>query len=76
VIMGLDELAPGTSARVVRIAASEVVRRRLTEMGLIRGTRIRLERVAPPGDPLEITVCGYRLSLRRDEARLVTVDAR
>jgi ferrous iron transport protein A len=75
-IMGLDELRPGRSARVVRVTAAEAVRRRLAEMGVIRGTHVRVERVAPFGDPLEIRLRGYRLSLRVEEARMVTVEAR
>lgn len=75
-IMGLDQLAPGRSARVVRVSAGESVRRRLAEMGMIRGTHVRVERVAPFGDPVEIRLRGYRLSLRVEEARLVTVEAR
>ncbi|MDH3198417.1 MAG: ferrous iron transport protein A [Candidatus Krumholzibacteria bacterium] len=75
-IMGLDQLAPGRSGRVVRVTAAEAVRRRLAEMGVIRGTHVRVERVAPFGDPMEIRVRGYRLSLRMDEARMVTVEAR
>lgn len=70
----LSQLAPGQSARVSRIDGQPSVRQRLQEMGLIRGTHVRFVRVAPLGDPIEIRVRGYSLSLRRQEAELVIVE--
>jgi ferrous iron transport protein A len=70
----LNTLLPGEQGNVVRMnAAKPKVRQRLLEMGLIRGTQIELVRFAPMGDPIEVRVKGYRLSLRREEAESVVV---
>ncbi len=70
----LNHLTPGERGTVETIAASSPsLRRRLLEMGLTRGTTIELIRVAPMGDPIEIAVRGYRLSLRREEASSIFV---
>lgn len=69
----LDALHPGESARVVDVEGNDAVAVRLMEMGLIEGEEIQLLGAAPFGDPLEFLVRGYRLSLRKDEARRVTI---
>ena len=70
----LNGILPGERGTVVRMeAANPKVRQRLLEMGLIRGTPIELIRVAPMGDPIEVKVKGYSLSLRREEAESVIV---
>lgn len=70
----LNHLIPGERGTVENIAASTPsLRRRLLEMGLTRGTAIQLIRVAPMGDPIEISVRGYRLSLRREEASSILI---
>lgn len=69
----LDGLAPGESARVLDVDGNDAVAVRLMEMGLIEGEEIQLLGAAPFGDPLEFLVRGYRLSLRKDEARRVTI---
>jgi ferrous iron transport protein A len=68
----LSDLTPGQSARIQRIEGG--ARQRLQEMGLIRGTTVQFVRAAPLGDPIEIRVRGYSLSLRRQEAQAVTVE--
>lgn len=70
----LDQLARGQRAVIVRIGGERALRRRLLDMGLVTGEAVTLTAVAPLGDPLELTVKGYRLSLRKDEARLVIVE--
>lgn len=70
----LDRLARNQQAIVVRIGGEREFRRRLLAMGLVPGERVTLTAVAPLGDPLELTVKGYRLSLRKDEARLIVVE--
>jgi Fe2+ transport system protein FeoA len=73
--VALNTLLPGESGTVIRMdAANPKVRQRLLEMGLIRGTPIELVRFAPMGDPIEVRVKGYRLSLRREEASSVIVE--
>ena len=71
----LSELSIGASGRVVRIDGPGEVRGRLLEMGLTAGATVKLVRTAPPGDPLELMVRGYRLSVRRSEAAAVIVEA-
>jgi len=67
----LSELNPGESGIIARIEGEE--RRKLLDMGLVRGTRITVVRRAPLGDPVELLVKGYNLSLRLDEAEGVYV---
>jgi Fe2+ transport system protein FeoA len=64
----LADLCPGQAAEIVSIECERRMSRRLMEMGLLPGTRVRLIRVAPLGDPLELRVRGYALSVRRAEA--------
>lgn len=70
----LSELAIGASARVREMPRTGAVFLRLREMGLQPGTTITLVRVAPLGDPLEIKVRGYRLTLRKADAAHVSVE--
>jgi len=69
----LAQLTAGASAVIKGFPSSGVAFTRLREMGLLPGTRVTLVRFAPLGDPLEIQVRGYRLSLRRSEAALVEI---
>jgi len=73
--MTLADLKPGQSGRIVAVASSGALRRRLMDMGLLPGQEIRVEKVAPLGDPLEIQVRSYHLSLRRAEAEGIAVEA-
>lgn len=73
--MRLSELNPGDRAVVKAVTATSVLGRRLMDMGLLRGSEVSVIRKAPLGDPVEVEVKGYRLSLRVDEARNVLVDA-
>ena len=70
----LSELKPGEEGIVVRVEGPPTLRRRLMEMGVVRGTRIRMVRKAPLGDPIEYEVKGYNLSLRAREADGVYVE--
>jgi Fe2+ transport system protein FeoA len=71
--MVLDQLQPGESAVINRTLGDSNEASHLLEMGLIDGTTVRLVKTAPLGDPLQICVRGYHLSLRRREARLIEV---
>jgi ferrous iron transport protein A len=74
--MTLDKLAMGATAQVTAVRGSDEISVRLLEMGLIPGTRLTLLGAAPLGDPLELEVRGYRLSVRKSEAaRLEIVPA-
>jgi ferrous iron transport protein A len=72
--MKLSELAVGASAVVREMPKSGTAFVRLREMGLLAGTRVSLVRLAPLGDPLEIRLRGYHLTLRKSEAEHVLVD--
>jgi ferrous iron transport protein A len=67
------DLLPGQTGMVVAFAGSSPTRQRLMEMGMTRGAVVRMVRSAPLGDPIELSVRGYRLSLRRAEASAVTI---
>jgi ferrous iron transport protein A len=70
-----SELSVGQSGRVMQVAGSDDVSRRLLEMGVTPGVELRCLGAAPLGDPLEFELRGYRLSLRRSEARQIELDA-
>ncbi len=70
----LDQLARGSRGVIVRVGGERALRRRLLDMGLVTGETVTLVAVAPLGDPLELLVKGYRLSLRKHEARQVLVE--
>ena len=71
--MTLDTIKPGQKAEVLALDGERDIKKRITEMGLTRGSVVEVERVAPLGDPLDIKVRGYRLSLRKEEASRVRV---
>ena len=70
----LADLSPGECGRITSIGGCAEVRHRLLEMGLTRGTLVRLVRVAPLGDPVELLVRGYHLSVRKAEAASVAIE--
>lgn len=70
----LDTIKPGEKAKVISLDGDREIKKRITEMGLTRGTVVEVERIAPLGDPMDIKVRGYRLSLRKEEASRVTVE--
>lgn len=70
----MADLRAGESACVVGCEGDAETRRRLLEMGLTPGTRVRLVRVAPLGDPIELALRGFRLSVRRAEAAVVRIE--
>lgn len=70
----LKEFKPGEVGTVLRIVGQGGIRRRLLDMGITPGTEISMRKVAPLGDPIEITVRGYQLSLRKSEAEIVLMN--
>ncbi len=70
----LAELSVGSRAVVRDVRCARVLRRRLLEMGLLPGTRVEVVRRAPLGDPLELRLRGYALSIRREEAAAIEVE--
>ncbi len=71
--MTLREVKIGDTVRVSRIIGEGAVKRRIMDMGLTKGVRLTVRKAAPLGDPIEITVRGYELSIRKAEAELVEV---
>lgn len=72
--MTLSELQTGQEATIRKIGGKGAIRRRLMDMGLVRGVSIERVKAAPMGDPIEYLVRGYHLSLRKAEAELVEVE--
>lgn len=70
----LAELRPGERGKVTAVEGDAEAVRRLMELGVIRGTPVEVVRTAPLGDPLEVRLRGYMLTLRRSEAEHITVD--
>ena len=60
---------------MLRVTAQDGIRQRLLEMGFVRGARLKVEKLAPLGDPMELVIKGYHLSLRRDESACILVAA-
>jgi Fe2+ transport system protein FeoA len=70
----LSELKKGDRGKVVRISGGGGINQRLMDMGLIAGSEVEMQQVAPLGDPIEIRVKGYNLSLRKSEAASIDVE--
>ena len=72
--MSLKELSIGKSGRVVSVGGERVLRRRLLEMGITPRTVITVKKIAPMGDPMELLLRGYVLSLRLEDAEKIEVE--
>jgi len=70
----LKDAKPGSKVRVIKIGGIGPIKRRIMEMGLTKGVAVRIRKVAPFGDPMEIEVRGYELSLRKADAELIEVE--
>lgn len=70
----LRSVPVGGTAKVVRIHGEGAVKRRIMDMGITKGVEIRVRKVAPLGDPIEITVRGYELSLRKADAESIEIE--
>ena len=70
----LKEAAIGSTVKVVRINGEGAIKRRIMDMGITRGIEIYIRKVAPLGDPVEITVRGYELSIRKADAEMLEVE--
>ncbi len=69
----LKEVKVGESVKVVKLHGEGAVKRRIMDMGITKGVDVSVRKVAPLGDPIEITVRGYELSLRKADAEMVEV---
>lgn len=70
----LKEVAVGQTVTVKKLTGAGPVKRRIMDMGITRGVEIYVRKVAPLGDPVEVTVRGYELSLRRADAEMIEVE--
>lgn len=69
----LKEVKIGQTAQVVKLHGEGAVKRRIMDMGITKGVQIFVRKVAPLGDPMEVRVRGYELSLRKDDANMIEV---
>jgi Fe2+ transport system protein FeoA len=67
------DLVPGEKASIVKVSGKAHLKRRLLDMGVVAGSSIEMVRHAPLGDPIDVKIKGYHLSLRKSEARYITV---
>ena len=70
----LRDVKGGERATIVRLHGEGALKRRIMDMGLTRGTEVFVQKVAPLGDPMELTVRGYELSVRKGDAELIEVE--
>ena len=71
----LRDTAVGSTAKIKKLHGEGAIKRRIMDMGLTKGTEVFVRKVAPLGDPVEVTIRGYELSLRKAEAEHVEVEA-
>ena len=71
--MTLKEAKIGSTVTVTKVGGEGALKRRIMDMGLTRGTQVYVRKVAPLGDPMELTVRGYELSVRKADAELIEV---
>ncbi|MBQ4584760.1 MAG: ferrous iron transport protein A [Clostridia bacterium] len=72
--MTLNEVKIGKTVRVLSIEGEGAIRRRIMDMGITRGVEIYVRKVAPLGDPIELTVRGFELFLRKHDAKMIVVE--
>ena len=70
----LKEIESGNTVKVIKLDGKGPVKRRIMDMGITKGVDIYVRKVAPLGDPVEVTVRGYELSLRKEDAQMVEVE--
>lgn len=70
----LKESKIGDTVRVVKLHGEGAVKRRIMDMGLTKGVNVQVRKVAPLGDPIEVTVRGYELSIRKADAKMIEVE--
>ncbi|MFG6338591.1 MAG: ferrous iron transport protein A [Lachnospiraceae bacterium] len=71
----LREAKVGDTVRVVKLHGEGAVKRRIMDMGLTKGVDVQIRKVAPLGDPIEVTVRGYELSIRKADAEMIEVES-
>lgn len=72
--MTLDKLEKGKQAVIVKVSGEDALRCRLLDMGLIPKTKVMVVKLAPMGDPIELSLRGYELTIRKDDAKEIEVE--
>ena len=72
--MTLRDVKVGKTAKVVKLTGEGAIKRRIMDMGITKGVEIYVQKLAPLGDPIEITVRGYELSIRKADAEMIMVE--
>ena len=70
----LSEMKPNEKGTILKVGAGGAIRRRILDMGVVAGSEVEVERVAPLGDPIELKIKGYHLSLRKEEAARIQIE--
>ena len=70
----IKDMAVGETAKVIKINGEGKVKRRIMDMGITKGVDVYVRKVAPLGDPIELTIRGYELSIRKDDANIIEVE--
>lgn len=74
ILKTLNKISPGSSATVTKLTGEGALKRRIMDMGITKGVTVQVKKVAPLGDPMEITVRGYELTIRKDDAAMIEVE--
>lgn len=70
----LKQASVGDTVKVVKLHGEGAVKRRIMDMGITKGVEVRIRKVAPLGDPVEVTVRGYELSIRKADAEMIEIE--
>ncbi len=70
----LNKVKIGSSAKVIKLHGEGATKRRIMDMGITKGTEVNVVKVAPLGDPIELSVRGYQLSIRKSDAEMIEVE--
>jgi ferrous iron transport protein A len=70
----LKDIKPGETVKVVKLTGEGAIKKRIMDMGITKNTTVYVRKVAPLGDPIEVTVRGYELSLRKADAQMIEVE--
>lgn len=74
-MLSLKEVQCGQTVKIVKVTGEGAIKRRIMDMGITKGTEVYIRKVAPLGDPIEVNVRGYELSLRKADAEMILVQA-
>lgn len=73
--MTINDLAVGEEGRIKEVLGEGVLRLRFLDMGLIPRTKVKVQKIAPLGDPIQISIRGYELTIRREDAKKITIES-